>query len=189
MITQLTRNWWIVVLRGVLAILFGVVAFVWPAISIAALVLLFGAYALVDGIFAVIAALTNTAGMQRWWVLLEGVVGIVIGVLTFFWPGVTAFVLLYFIAAWSIVTGVLEILAAIELRKAITNEWLLIVSGILSVLFGLLVVLYPSAGALSVIWIIALYAVVFGILLIMLGLRLRNWNSTQPGATTIGRTV
>jgi uncharacterized membrane protein HdeD (DUF308 family) len=183
MLTQLSRNWWAVVLRGVLAILFGILAFAWPAITLQVLVLFFGAYALVDGVFALIAGLSNRVGTNRWWVVLEGLVGIVVGILAFLWPGLTAFALLYLIAAWAIVTGILEIMAAIELRKEISNEWLLILSGILSVIFGVLIALFPRAGALSIIWLIAIYAIVFGIMFVALGLRLRGWNRTMHSGT------
>jgi len=183
MLTQLSRNWWAVVLRGVLAILFGILAFAWPGITLEVLVLFFGAYALVDGVFALIAGLSNRAGPNRWWVVLEGLVGIVVGILTFLWPGPTAFALLYLIAAWAIVTGIFEILSAIELRREISNEWLLILSGILSVIFGVLIALFPEAGALSIIWLIAIYAIVFGIMFVALGLRLRGGNRTTHSGT------
>ncbi len=184
MTTQLARNWWTVVLRGVLAIIFGVLAFFWPSITLAVLVLLFGAYALVDGVVHFIAGITNhTGGSNRLWLLLGGLAGIIVGVLTFFWPFITAIALLYFIAAWAIVTGFFEILAAVELRKTISNEWLLILSGILSVVFGIVIALFPGAGALGIIWAIAAYAVIFGILTIALGLRLRSWNTAAPTPT------
>lgn len=182
MLAQLSRDWWVFALRGVLAILFGILAFLWPGITVVVLVLFFGAYALVDGIFGLVAALRNQAGPHRTWVLLEGIAGIVAGILTFFWPGITAVALLYLIAAWSIVTGIFEILAAIEMRKEITNEWLLVLSGILSVAFGVLIALFPGAGALSIVWLIAAYAIIFGILFIMLGLRVRSWSATRSGA-------
>ncbi len=183
MAEQLHRNWWLVALRGVLAIVFGVLAFIWPGITLMVLVLLFGAYALVDGIFAVIAALTNHAGANRGWVLLEGVAGIIAGILTFVWPGITAIVLLFVIGAWAIVTGVLEIIAAIQLRREISNEWLLILGGILSVLFGLYIVIFPRLGALSVVWLIAAYAIIFGIVFLVLGLRLRSWTGESKPMT------
>jgi uncharacterized membrane protein HdeD (DUF308 family) len=174
MLAQLSRNWWLLALRGLAAIVFGILAFVWPGATITALVMLFGAYALVEGALAVAMALTNVVGQRRWWVLLEGFTSIAISVITLLWPGVTALALLYLIAAWAIVTGVLEILAAIELRREISNEWLLILSGIASVVFGVLVIVFPGAGALSVLWMIALYAVVFGALLVALSFRVRK---------------
>jgi uncharacterized membrane protein HdeD (DUF308 family) len=175
MLTHMARNWWVVALRGVFAIIFGILAFLWPGMTLAVLVLLFGAYALVDGVFAVLASLTHRAENPRWYVLLvEGVVGILMGVLTFTWPGLTALVLLYLIAAWAIVTGLLQIIGAIQLRKEIKNEWLLVLGGVLSVLFGAFIWILPGAGALTVIWLIATYSIIFGILFVSLGFRLRG---------------
>ena len=174
-------------IRGVAAILFGIAAFVWPGITLAALVLLFGAYALVDGIFAVIAGVAARREQERWWMMiLEGVAGIVIGVLTFLYPGITALVLLYFIAAWSIVTGAFEIAAAIRLRKEIEGEWLLGLAGLASVIFGVLLVVLPGPGALALIWLIGSYAIVFGVLLLALAFRLRGWQNTgRPVSGTV----
>jgi uncharacterized membrane protein HdeD (DUF308 family) len=175
MLQLATRNWWMLAIRGVLAILFGVLAYLVPGAAIYALVLLFGAYAFVDGIFAVIAGIRSYGERDRWWALvIEGIAGIVIGVITFLYPGVTALVLLYFIAAWALITGVLEIAAAIRLRKEIHGEWLLALAGVASVLFGVLLLVLPGPGALALIWLIAAYAIVFGILLLILAFRLRN---------------
>ncbi len=175
MITSYAHNWWAVGLRGLAAIVFGVLAFIWPQIALTVLVLLFGAYALWDGVFAVIAALRFRSGEgHRWLLFIEGLAGIAAGLITFFYPGITAFVLLYVIAAWAIITGVMEILAAIRLRREIQGEWLLLISGLLSVVFGILLVIFPSAGALAVVWLIAAYAILFGILLIALAFRLRS---------------
>lgn len=172
----LTRNWWMVVLRGVVAVLFGIAAFIWPGLTLAALVLLFGAYALVDGIFAIGSGIAGSgmSGNSRWWLVLGGLAGVIIGLITFFYPNITATVLLYFIGAWAIVTGIFEVIGAIELRQVINNEWLLIFSGILSVIFGVVVFVYPQASALSIIWLIAIYAVVFGIATIALGFRVKS---------------
>lgn len=175
MVTHYGRNWWALAIRGLVAVIFGILALIWPGITLAVLVLFFGAYVLVDGIFAVISALTNRAGHNRWWLLLlEGLAGILAGVLTFLWPGITAFVLLFFIAAWAIVTGILELAAAVRLRKEITGEWMLALSGIASLIFAILIALFPGAGALAVVWLIGAYAIVFGILLIALALRVRS---------------
>ncbi len=175
MLDKITRNWWLYTLRGVVAILFGILALVWPKETILALVLLFGAYALVDGIFTVVAGIASYRYFERWWaVLLEGVVGILIGVLTFIWPNITALVFLYFIAAWALITGIFEIVAAIQLRRVIKGEWALILSGLLSMILGVLLFVFPSAGAVSVVWLIGIYAILFGITLIILAFRLRS---------------
>jgi uncharacterized membrane protein HdeD (DUF308 family) len=176
MIVELARYWWIFALRGVAAILFGIAAFLWPGITVTVLVLLFGAYVLVDGIFNLIAGIQARGERERWWVMiLLGLAGIALGVLTFLWPDVTALVLLYFIAAWAIVTGVLEIAAAIRLRKEIEGEWLMALAGIASVIFGILLMVLPGPGAIALIWLIAAYAIVVGVLLLVLAFRLRSW--------------
>jgi len=187
MLRTITHSWWMILLRGILAILFGIAAFMWPGLTIEVLVLLFGAYALADGIVAVIVGIQQYGETQRWWaVVLEGIVGIVLGVLTLFWPGTTATVLLAFIAAWAIVTGVLEIAAAVWLRKVIQGEWTLVLAGAASVLFGVLLILQPAAGALAIIWLIGAYAIVFGVLLSILAFELRRLGHTigqaAPGA-------
>jgi uncharacterized membrane protein HdeD (DUF308 family) len=175
MVIVLARNWWALALRGLFAVLFGIVAFALPGSTLGALVLLYGAYALVDGIFAIAAAVAGRDEGLPWWaMLLEGVVGIAVGVITFAWPGITALVLLYLIAAWAFVTGALEIAAAIRLRKEIRGEWLLALSGVLSVLFGVILVVNPGAGALAVVWLIGAYAIAFGVVLLVLGFRLRS---------------
>lgn len=185
MVALLASRWWMLALRGVLAILFGLTALLWPAATLDALVWLFGAYAAVDGIFALVAALTGDAQpTPRWWLILAGIVGIAIGVLTFVWPGVTALALLYLIAAHAIVIGMLHIVAAIQLRKEIEGEWWLILNGIIALLFGIGVVIYPGAGALALITVIGVYALLAGLLLTGLGWRVRSWRQLdeQPVA-------
>jgi uncharacterized membrane protein HdeD (DUF308 family) len=151
-------------------------SFFWPGLTVAALVILFGAYSLVDGIFAVVAAFERIGKQERWWALLiVGILGIGTGIITFVWPGITALVLLTFIGVWAVLTGVMEVVAAIQLRKEMENEWLLAIGGLLSVLFGLFVLIFPGAGAISLVWLIASYAFVFGIVLIILGFRIRSW--------------
>jgi uncharacterized membrane protein HdeD (DUF308 family) len=172
----LTRNWGWIALRGVAGVIFGVLTFMNPTISLASLILVFGAYALADGVFTVVAAIMNRRGERHWVAMLfGGIAGIVIGLITFLMPGVTTLVLLCFIAAWAIATGGAEIATAIRLRKVITGDWLLGLAGVLSVLFGLFLVVYPGAGALTVVLWIGAYALVFGIMMIALSLRLRSW--------------
>jgi uncharacterized membrane protein HdeD (DUF308 family) len=176
MLTLLARNWWMVALRGLAAVLFGIAAIVWPAITLTVLVFLFGAYALVDGVFTAISAFRCREECGQWWLLLvEGLIGVVLGVLAFVWPGMTALALLYLIAVSAIVTGVIEIVAAIVLRREMEGEWLLILGGIISAIAGVLMVIWPGAGALAVLWIIATNAILFGGLLIALAFRLRGW--------------
>jgi uncharacterized membrane protein HdeD (DUF308 family) len=175
MLPDLKRNWGWIVVRGVAAVIFGVLAFMWPAMTLAVLVLLWGAYALVDGVLAVIAAFrVRDRGKPFWALLIVGVLGVIAGILTFVWPGITTLVLLTFIAVWALVMGIFQIVAAIRLRKVIEGEWLMALSGIVSVIFGALMLWSPGAGALAVVWIIASYAIFFGILLIALGFRLKS---------------
>lgn len=177
---DLTRNWWVLVLRGVLSILFGLVAFFRPGITLAALVIVFGAWAFVDGIFALVSAVMRQ-GARPWWALvIKGVAGIAAGVVTLLWPGITTVALLFVIAAWAIVSGIMEISAAIRLRKHIEGEWLLGIAGALSILFGGLLLANPATGALAVLWIIGAYAIVFGILFITLGVKLRKTQGHAP---------
>lgn len=181
--TILSRNWWVFLLRGLVAIAFGVLAWVQPAISLAALVLLFGAYTMADGILGVWAAIAGRKEDEHWWVLLLwGLLGIGVGVLTFLAPGITALALLFYIAVWAIATGVLEIVAAIRLRKEIEGEWLLVLGGLASVLFGVILMVQPGVGALSLIWLIATYAIVFGILLVLLAFKVRTLGARAAGS-------
>jgi uncharacterized membrane protein HdeD (DUF308 family) len=170
------RNWWLFLLRGLAAITFGVLSLIWPGISLVTLILLFGAYALVDGVFALAAAIVGRGNAElSWWLLLVGLLGIGIGITTFLWPGLTALTLLYFIAGWIVATGLLQIIGAIELRKAIENEWWLILDGALSVLFGILLFTMPGAGAVALIWLIAVFAIAFGILMVGFAFKVKNF--------------
>ncbi|HZN45229.1 MAG TPA: HdeD family acid-resistance protein [Nitrospiraceae bacterium] len=175
LLDQLAKNWGWIALRGAAAVIFGVLAFAWPGVTLVVLALFFGAYAFLDGIFALIAAYKGREGRKAVWSLvLVGVLGLAAGVATFLWPEMTALALLMFIAVWALLIGIFQIAAAIRLRKEIENEWLLGFSGALSVLFGVLMIASPGAGALAVVWIIAGYSIVFGLLLIALGFRLRK---------------
>lgn len=181
--TFLERNWWLLALRGVAAILFGVIAFALPGMTLAILVLMFGAYVLADGVIAIIDSIRYRDQLKNWWLwLLEGVLGVVFGVLTLFMPGVTAYILLMFIAAWAIIGGVLRIGAAIHLRKEIEGEWLLALGGVVSIVFGVLLVVMPGAGILSLMWLIGIWAVLFGVVFIFLALRLRKAGQQRAAA-------
>ncbi|SDX79486.1 HdeD family acid-resistance protein [Roseicitreum antarcticum] len=179
----LQRNWWLFLLRGVAAIVFGIAAFVWPGLTLTMLIALFGAYVLIDGIFGLVQSIRDRNRLSLWWLwALEGILGIVVGVLTFVAPGVTAFILLMFIAAWAIVGGALRIVMAIRLRREIHGEWFLVAGGVMSVLFGVLLFIVPGAGILSIIWIIGMYSIVFGVLFIALSLRLRREKPARVSA-------
>jgi uncharacterized membrane protein HdeD (DUF308 family) len=185
MVIALARNWWALALRGLIDVLFGVAAFAFPGITLAALVIAYGAFALVDGIFAVAAALVGrTHGMPWWSLLVEGLFGIAIGVITFLWPGITELALVYVIAFWALATGVFEIIAAIRLRKEIEGEWLLGAAGVLSILLAVVLIVRPGTGALAIIWTIGAYAIAFGVFLIVLGFRLRSLSSRTPAAAS-----
>jgi uncharacterized membrane protein HdeD (DUF308 family) len=172
----LAQRWWTLALRGAAGILFGVLTFIDPRVSLFTLVLLFGAFALVNGGSNLVMAFQGPRGEQRWGSLaFSGVASIAAGVLTFLWPGLTALVLLYIVAVWAIVTGLAEVVAAIHLRKHIRREWLLALTGSLSVVFGVALTIWPGFGALAMTLWIGAYAFAFGVLLLILGLRLRSW--------------
>jgi uncharacterized membrane protein HdeD (DUF308 family) len=172
----LAKNWWVLLLRGVLAILFAVFTFANPGITLASLILLFGAFAFADGVLHLIAAVRSGSG--NWWaLLLAGLFGIGAGLVTFVYPGLTALAFLYCIAFWAIASGVAEIIAAIRLRKEIEGEWRLGLAGLLSVIFGIFLVAAPGAGALGMLMVIACYALVAGIVLIVFGFSLRAWGN------------
>lgn len=174
LLQTLAKNWWLLLLRGIVAILFGLLALGWPGISLLILITVYGVYALADGLFALTAAFRHGAVAPRWWLIFIGIVGLTAGYLVLTRPIMTAIILLTFIGLWCVVRGVLEIVGAIQLRREIDNEWMLIVHGIISVLFGVLVLAWPGLGALAVLWGIGIYAVVAGVLLIGFALRLRR---------------
>jgi len=184
----LARNWWALVLRGLFAVLFGIGAFAWPGLTLGVLVLLFGAYALADGVFAIVASLVGSPRQLPWWALLvEGLIGVAVGIVAFVWPGITALALLYLIAGWAIATGLFQVVAAFRLREEIHGEWMLALGGVLSVLFGLALVVSPGAGALALVWMIGAYAIAFGILLIALGFRLHGLSrGAEPQQVGVG---
>jgi uncharacterized membrane protein HdeD (DUF308 family) len=186
-IETLTKNWWALALRGIAAIVFGILTLVLPGVTLAALILLFGVYALVEGVFNVVAAIRGRGDGPPWWALvLEGLVSIAAGIVAILVPGLTALALLYMIAAWAVVTGVLEIVAAVRLRRQITGELWLALNGVLSIVFGALTFLVPGAGALSLAWLIGAYAVLFGVLLLGLAFRLRGRGAKSAFALHAG---
>jgi uncharacterized membrane protein HdeD (DUF308 family) len=172
---MLESNWDMFLVRGILAVLFGLATLLMPGITLGVLVALFGAYALVDGVILSILAVKNRKNDTDWWLmLLTGLVSIAAGVATFVWPGITAASLFYVIVAWAIVTGIVEVVYAIRFRNAINGEWLLVLDGVLSVAFGILLIAQPTAGALAVLWMIGVYAIAYGVMLVVLAFRLRN---------------
>jgi uncharacterized membrane protein HdeD (DUF308 family) len=184
---QILDRWWLLTLRGVAAILFAIITFVAPLASLFALVLVFGAYALVDGVLHLVLAVRGARRGERWgWFVFAGICGILAGILTFVWPGISALALLRVIAAWAIATGIAAIFAAVRLRKQIRGEWLLAISGMLSVAFGALLVTFPGAGALAVVIWIGAWALVFGVVLVALSLRLRALRSRQTHLAPTG---
>ena len=173
---ELAENWWLLLLRGIAAIAFGLLAFLWPGLTLLTLVLMWGIYAIADGILALWAAVASKGGeiAPRWWLAVVGIAGILAGALTFVWPGMTALVLLMFIASWAIVIGVLQIWGAIRLRKEIEGEWLLGLSGVLSVAFGVIMFVQPGAGALALVWLIGWFAILAGCVYIALAFQLKK---------------
>jgi uncharacterized membrane protein HdeD (DUF308 family) len=173
---ELAENWWLLLLRGIAAIAFGLLAFLWPGLTLLTLVFLWGIYAIADGILALWAAIASKGGeiAPRWWLAVVGIAGILAGTLAFVWPGMTALVLLMFIASWAIVIGVLQIWGAIRLRKEIEGEWLLALSGVLSIAFGVIMFAQPGAGALAVVWLIGWFAILAGCVYIGLAFQLKK---------------
>ena len=174
----LTRGSWLLAFGGVAAVLFGVTALVWPGITLIALVILFGAFTLVSGVLTLISGIDLATEHARHWVpmVLSGLFGIGIGVFTFFKPGITALALVYLIALWAIVTGILEFAAGIESTGKLKGAWMLWVGGLLSVAFGVLIGLWPISGALTIVWLIGIYAIVLGITRMAFGYRIHRSN-------------
>jgi uncharacterized membrane protein HdeD (DUF308 family) len=175
MITRLTRNWWVFLVRGLLAILLSVLAMVWPTETVRAIVILLGAYALVDGVLTFLTGLVSPSFFGGWWaMLLSGAAGIALGVMTFIWPKAAAIALMYLIAAWAVVRGALDIAAAVYFRRILRREWILIATGLLSILLGIVWAAFPQAGALAMVWLIATYGLVMGMRWIILAFRIRG---------------
>src|SRR5215469_5405441 len=169
------RFWWLIILRGILAVIFGLIALIFPGIALLAIIYVFAAYALVDGITAAVVAIQTRSSSSRWWVLLlEGLVGVVIGILVFFWPGETALVLLYLVAIWAVITGIMELSGAFVVRGGAGLHWGLAIAGILSIIFGVILFIHPGAGLLAILWLVGIYAIIFGIFLIAHAIQLRS---------------
>jgi uncharacterized membrane protein HdeD (DUF308 family) len=188
-IAVFARNWWLFLLRGVAAVVFGVLAIVLPGITLTALAILFGVYALVDAVGSFMSAFQHRedAG-HRGLHVLEGLVALVVGAIAIIWPGITALALVVLIGIWAVATGIAEIAAAIRLRRVITNEWLLGLSGVLSIVAGVVIFVWPNAGAVAISWVIGIYAIVFGLVLIWFGTRLRSMRSSGEPARMPSRT-
>jgi uncharacterized membrane protein HdeD (DUF308 family) len=180
MLHALADHWWVLLIRGIAAIVFGVLTFLWPGITLLTLTMFWGAFALVDGVLALWSAISGKMGpvAPRWWLAIVGVAGIAAGILTFVWPVKTAIILLLFIACWAIVAGVMEIWGAIKLRKEIENEWLLGLAGLMTVIFGVILIARPMVGALAVAWIIGWFAMLLGVTWIALAFRLKKHKRT-----------
>jgi uncharacterized membrane protein HdeD (DUF308 family) len=177
LLRDLTRKWWIIVLQGVAAILFGVLAFAQPGATLAALLLLVAIWALADGILSLVASVGAAETKEPWWPwVLHALVSVGVGLVALRWPGITAFALLLLIAYWAILRGILTIVAAIQLRRVIPGEFWMILGGIISILFGAWIVIAPAEGALAVIWLIGFYAVAFGVTLVLAGVGLKRLN-------------
>lgn len=169
----LGRTWGLVVFRGVMGVVYGVIAMAWPQITILALVILFGAYAIVDGVTAIIMGFSGRGG-ERWLLLLTGVIGVIAGLVAFFWPGATALVLLWVIAFWAILSGFMYLVTAWRLRKEISGEWLMVLTGLASIALGVVLMIQPASGAVALVVTIGIFAVIWGIFSILLGLRMRG---------------
>ncbi len=168
--------WWALALRALAAILLGIFAIVMPGPTLAAIVIVFGIHAITDGILAIIAAVRGIRKNERWGpMLFQGVIGIIAGVIAIGWPGTGALALTYLVAAWALVTGAFEIAAAIRLREVIKGEWLLFIAGLLSIVLAVLIVVFPGAGALTLVWWLGAYAFAYGVVSLALAFRVRSW--------------
>jgi uncharacterized membrane protein HdeD (DUF308 family) len=175
-VSELTSNWWALALRGAVSILLGLVAFTMPGLTIVALVTIFGVYALVEGVLAIMAAIRGIHEHDRWgWMLIAGIVGVFAGCVAFFMPGVGTLAIVWLVAAWAVITGALEIAAAIRLRKMIEGEWMLMIAGVLAVLLGLFILSRPGMGVVLLATWLGVYAIFSGIVTLLLAFRIRNW--------------
>jgi uncharacterized membrane protein HdeD (DUF308 family) len=179
----LARSWWLMAIRGLIAVLFGVIAFIAPGVTMLTIVFLFGTFAIANGILSLVVAFKAPKGSRLGGLIFGGIVGIIAGAIAFLVPGLTALSLVILVGAWAIATGVMEIVAAVKLRKVITNEWLLVLAGVASIAFGVIVFFLPTAGALALTWWIGAYAIAFGVLLIILAFKMKHWKDELSVAT------
>lgn len=178
-VQAIRRNWWLLALRGVFAIIFGLIALFAPRIALFAFIIVFGVYAIIDGIAAVVIAIQERGSLSRWgWVLFEGIISILAGVVAFVYPGLTALALLFIVAIYAILTGILEIVAAFVIRGFAAREWALGIAGVLSIIFGIILFIRPGAGLLTILWLVGIYAIVFGILFIVRAFQMRSLASS-----------
>jgi uncharacterized membrane protein HdeD (DUF308 family) len=186
MLGLVTRNWWLFAIRGIAAIVFGILAFIWPAATLTVLVFLFGAYVLVDGIALLVALVRGDELARRhaWAVAIMGVIGIVAGVVTFLWPGLTAVSLLYLVAFWAIAMGTFQVIAAVVLRREIDNEFWMALGGVASIVFGAFLFASPGEGLLSLVWLVGIWSVVFGVSSLGLAYRLHEVDAALPKRVT-----
>ncbi len=173
---QVARShWWLFLVRGILALLFGIIALVAPGIALLAFIYVFAAYAILDGITAIVVSFRERSFLRTWWVLLlEGIVGIIFGILAFAWPGATALVLLYLVAFWALVTGIMEIGSAFVVPGSAGQRWGLGLAGLVSIIFGVILIIFPGAGLLAVLWFVGIFAIVFGISLFIYAFQIRS---------------
>lgn len=175
LVRVMADNWWVPLLRGIAAVLFGLMALIWPGLTVYALLIVFGAYAIFDGIMSIIIGFQRKSEDDRWWSwALDGFLSIVIGLMALFWPEATALAFVIWMAAWAVVAGIFRIIAAIRLRAEIEGEWALGLSGLLMVIWGVLMAMIPAAGLLSIAWLIGLFALLIGVVMIVLAFHLRG---------------
>jgi uncharacterized membrane protein HdeD (DUF308 family) len=170
---QIARTWWLILIRGICAIIFGILALVWPGITVLVLVIIFGIYAIVSGVFSLWAGFGHNVD-SRAWLIIAGIIGILAGIVAFVWPGITALALLYVIAFWAILSGIAEIVAGIKLRQSIDNEWMLILGGVLSVIFGVILFIWPGSGMLALTWLLGIFAIIYGIAMVILSFKVKK---------------
>lgn len=174
--SQILRdNWWVLLIRGIAAILFGIIALAMPGLTAYVLVIAFGAYTLVDGIMAIYLGFKRRGNDDAWWTwIIDGILSIVIGLVAMIWTSATAVVFIIWIAAWAIVVGIMRIIAAIRLRKEIEGEWALILSGLLMIIWGVLIAMTPAAGLLSIAWLLGIFSFMVGVMMVVLAFRARR---------------